>query len=152
MGREKARVILALRIAECRTQQGHGVTVTHIPSSTPVAEGFRGHWTPNPLALLLSSQSPQCSRLLPALLRAYILMQETITKLIKKIILLYSEVQYMKNWHKRQTMTEGREEYFIGVVREDVSENLAFDTAPKKDRRESGMHVQAGAGMGVDSR
>ena len=33
------------------------------------------------------------------------------------------------------------------MVREDVFENLAFDTAPKKDRRESGMHVR-GRGLG----
>ena len=38
------------------------------------------------------------------------------------------------------------------MVREDVFENLAFDTAPKKDRRESGMHVRGrglGGGWGV---
>ena len=35
------------------------------------------------------------------------------------------------------------------MVREDIFENLAFDTAPKKDRRESGMHVRGGGGGGV---
>lgn len=76
VGREKAWVILALRTVRMQDSGEAWINVTHIPfTSTPVQGGFRGHWTPNPLALLLSSRSSQCSRPLPAPLKAYILMQ-----------------------------------------------------------------------------
>lgn len=146
MGREKAGWSWPWELQECRTQQGHGVTVTpyslHITLS---ARGLQGHWT-NPLALLLSSQSPQCSRLLPALLRAYILMQETITKLIK-IILLYSEVQYMKNWHKRTNDDRGeRRIFYRNLVRRMSLKTSHLNTT--QERQERVRHACTGGAGG----